>query len=143
MRVVFVCTGNTCRSPMAEGILKNMREDFEVISRGLYVPEETGASFNSIKAMEDMDIDISDHKSKQLTVGDAEDADVIITMTSPHKNTILSSCPQFKGKTFTLSEFAGEEGEVSDPYGMDFSAYKNCAEMIYSLISKVDWSKNV
>ena len=141
MRIVFVCTGNTCRSPMAEGILKKEREDLEVISRGLYVPEEMCASFNSIKVMEDMDIDISNHRSKQLTVGDGEDCDLIITMTASHKNTILSACPDFSGKTFTLAEFAGDDGDVSDPYGGDFSEYKKCADKIYELILKADWSK--
>ena len=140
MRVVFVCTGNTCRSPMAEGILKSLHSDFEVISRGLYVPEEVSASFSSIKAMEQIDIDISNHKSRQLTVGDGEDADLIITMTQGHKKTILDACPDFANKTFTLAEFAGESGDVSDPFGRDDEAYFECAKRIYSLISKADWS---
>ncbi len=141
MQVVFVCTGNTCRSPMAEGILKNYKEDISVLSRGLYVPEEINASFNSIKAMEEMDIDISSHRSKQLTTREAEESDLVITMTQGHKNTILSAYPKFADKTFTLAEYAGDSGDVSDPYGMDFDAYRRCAKRIRELIFKADWKK--
>ena len=141
MRIIFVCTGNTCRSPMAEGILKSIYKDYEVLSRGLYVPEEIGASFFSIKAMQEMDIDISGHKSKQLTVGEAEDCDLVITMTKSHKNIIISSYPKFSDKTFTLSEFAGEEGDVRDPYGMDEDTYRECAKQIMRLILKADFEK--
>ena len=143
MRIIFVCTGNTCRSPMAEGILKSLNKDYEVLSRGLYVPEEISASFFSIKAMEDMDIDISKHKSKQLTVGEAEDCDLIITMTESHKNTIISAYSKFSDKTFTLSEIAGEEGDIKDPYGMDEDAYRECAKQINSLILRADFEKMV
>ncbi len=141
MQIIFVCTGNTCRSPMAEGFLKNVHKDYEVLSRGLYVPEEIGASFFSIKAMKEMDIDISGHKAKQLTVGEAEDCDLIITMTESHKNTIVSAYPKFSDKTFTLSEYAGEEGDVRDPYGMDEVAYRECAKQIRRLILKADFEK--
>ena len=141
MQIIFVCTGNTCRSPMAEGILKSLQNDYEVLSRGLYVPEEIGASFFSIKAMEEMDIDISKHKSKQLTVGEAEDCDLIITMTKSHKDIIVSAYPKFSDKTFTLSEYAGEEGDIRDPYGMDENAYRECAKQIRRLMVKADFEK--
>lgn len=140
MRVVFVCTGNTCRSPMAEGFLKHICDNLEVISRGLYVPFADGASLYSINAMRKYDIDISNHTSSQLTVGDCDDADIIITMTSSHKNTILSAYPKYADKTFTLSEYAGEDGDISDPYGQDFAAYEACAKMIFNLIKKCNWN---
>lgn len=141
MQVIFVCTGNTCRSPMAEGIFKSIYGDDKALSRGLYVPEQISASFNSIKAMEEMDIDISKHRSRQLTVGEAEDCDIIITMTESHKNTIISAYPKFRDKTFTLSEFAGEGGDIKDPYGGDFALYSECAKEIRALILKAEWEK--
>ena len=143
MRVVFVCTGNTCRSPMAEGILKSLHNEIEVCSRGLYVPDESAPSYGSISAMEKMDIDISSHRSKQLTFGDCDDADLIITMTEGHKKTILEACERCKDKTFTLGEFAGEGGDISDPFGRDDDVYYECAKNIYALISKADWGRNL
>jgi len=141
MQVIFVCTGNTCRSPMAEGLLKNLAvEGVEVISRGLFVPEESRASFSSEKAMKSMGIDISSHISKQLTMDEAEKADLILTMTSAHKKTILNANEGFKDKTFTLCEAAGESGEIDDPYGRDDDVYFDCAQHMSYLIEKIDWN---
>ena len=143
MNILFVCTGNTCRSPMAEGILKSLNKDIDVCSRGLYVPDATAPSYGSINAMEKMDIDISSHRSKQLTYADCDDADLIITMTDSHKKTILQACESCSEKTFTLAEFAGEEGDISDPFGRDDNAYYECAKRIYSLILKADWGRKL
>lgn len=142
MQIIFVCTGNTCRSPMAEGILKSKNIDgLYVFSRGLYVPGEQSASFSSEKAMSDMGIDISSHKSKQLTMDEAKRADLILTMTKSHKNTIISADKSFEGKVFTLSEFAGESGDVADPFGYGEDVYFDIAQHIEYLIDKIDWNK--
>ena len=133
MKIILVCSGNTCRSPMAEAIFKRKFHDkAEIISRGLYVPENIHASFNSEKAMDEMGLDIKSHISRQLTVPEAEGADLILTMTKTHKDMILSVCPGMKDKVFTLCEYAGLEGDVPDPYGSDIEEYRRCARKIES-----------
>ena len=131
MQIILVCSGNTCRSPMAEAIFKRkFNGKAEIISRGLYVPEHIHASFNSEKAMSEMGLDIKNHISKQLTIPEAEGADLILTMTKTHKATILSVCPDLKEKVFTLCEYAGIDGNVPDPYGGDIEEYRRCAKKI-------------
>ncbi|AIS51357.1 sugar-phosphate isomerase, RpiB/LacA/LacB family [Thermoanaerobacter kivui] len=142
MKVLFVCTGNTCRSPMAEGLFnaqaKALGKDFKAKSAGVFAPEGFSASQEAIKVLkEDYNIDISNHKSKSLTRQDVEQADLILTMSNSHKRSILMQYPEYSHKVFTIKEFVGLDGEVEDPYGMPIDVYKKTAEELNGLISKV------
>lgn len=132
-KVLFVCTGNTCRSPMAEGIFNNLSEG--AFSRGIYA-EGTAASENAVSVMKKMGIDISKHISTQLTLKDINESDLVLTMTKAHKMAILSACPEAEEKVFTLGEYA-EGGDVSDPYGGNEAVYEACAREIYDYIKKI------
>ena len=118
--IIFVCTGNTCRSPMAEGYLKSKRKDLIVISRGL-TADGLPVAQNSKTVMEKMGIDISHHISKQLTKEEAEGADLIVCMSPSHAQFLT---------------FAGVDEEkirvlgVDDPYGCDLSVYEECRDQI-------------
>src|SRR5690554_6458936 len=101
--ILFVCTGNTCRSPMAAGILKDLLEksqysnkDIEVKSAGISVFQKSGANPKSIKVTKDMGIDITDHTTQALTEELIEKAYLILTMTQSHKKQILIIKPQGK-----------------------------------------------
>ena len=133
MKVLFVCTGNTCRSPMAEGIFNSLSEGAE--SRGLFA---TGArvSENAIKAMEKLGIDISAHISTRLTFADLEESELVLTMTKAHKDAIVSIVPSMDEKVFTLGEYVGGD-DVSDPFGSDEAVYETCAKQLYEYIEKV------
>ncbi len=133
MRVLFVCTGNTCRSPMAEGIFNHLSDG--AISRGIYA-EGTAASENAVKAMAKMGIDISSHVSTQLTVEDVKEADLVLTMTKGHKAVVLNAVPEAKDKVFTLGEYAGGS-DVSDPYGGSEEIYDACAKELYNYIERI------
>lgn len=133
MRVLFVCTGNTCRSPMAEGIYNHLAVGG--ISRGL-MAEGGKASENAIKAMAKMGIDITGHVSRQLTVEDVNESDLVLTMTKMHKMAIVSAVPDAEDKVFTLGEYAGGS-DVTDPYGGDEAVYEECAREIYDYIEKI------
>ncbi|HHY79002.1 MAG TPA: ribose 5-phosphate isomerase B [Thermoanaerobacter sp.] len=142
MKVLFVCTGNTCRSPMAEGLFndkaKAFGKDFEAKSAGVFAPEGFPASQEAIEVLkQDYNIDISNHRSKSLRRQDLEEADLILAMSNSHKQSILSKYPEYSNKVFTIKEFVGLEGEVKDPYGMPIEVYRETARELEDLISKI------
>ncbi len=141
MRVLIVCTGNTCRSPMAEGILKAMilpQDNIEVISGGVFAYEGESASENAVLALKEKGIDISAHAAKNINEDVVLDADLILTMTNAHKQTIIDIFGESAAKkTYTICEYVCDDGDITDPYGADIEIYKMCADRLQSVIGKV------
>ncbi len=151
--ILFVCTGNTCRSIMAEAILKdNIKnsnipdESFTVWSAGIYAQPGEPASFNSREVLMDKwGIDIGGHRARLLKEEDVKKADLILTMTASHKSTVIAIFPQVHDKTYTLREYAedicGKKDEktidVSDPYGEGIQVYEACAQEIRDLVDSI------
>lgn len=150
MNILFVCTGNTCRSPMAEGIFKDMLKEnnithISVYSAGISAFPGEGANEKSIKALRVNGIDISGHKAKQLT--DLIDkATIILTMTLSHKMIIEGYyADKLKNiKVFTLKEFAAlvsgqaiHSLNIEDPYGMSYNMYEKTRDEIEGELNKI------
>ena len=138
-RVLFVCTGNTCRSPMAEGLFESMAKESGLSSSaksaGLFVMPGSRVSQNSVTVMAEQNIDISGHVPTQIDMGMIEESDLILTMSESHKQAILSAAPG--ANVYTLSEYAGEKADISDPFGGSEQIYRECGVQIKDRIEKI------
>lgn len=132
MRVVFVCSGNTCRSPMAEALLKRAlrsrgREDVSVESAGLAATPGAPASWNACLAMKEMGIQLNLHRARPLYEVDLAGA-LVLTMTESQAEYVRMVFPG--GRVETLRGYAGLPGSVEDPYGRPPEAYIETALLI-------------
>lgn len=148
---VLVCTGNTCRSPMAEVLLrKRLAErlgcdmaDLEergviVVSAGTSAAPGGRAAEEAIAAMRERGLDLSQHESQPLDERLVNFADLILTMTRNHRDAIISCFPQAASRTFVLSQ---GRTDVSDPIGGPQELYRRCAEQIDAYLA--EWVKEL
>src|SRR3974390_3203989 len=135
--VLFICTGNVCRSPMAEGIFRAAvrdRGDYRVISAGLGAADGQPPSPYAVQAVKELGIDISGQRSRMLTPELVQQADYIFGMTHSHVDTVMLLYPHAAEKTFLLREFDETldtfEKDISDPIGGSYQVYANCRDQI-------------
>jgi len=135
--VLFVCTGNVCRSPMAEGIFRQAvqgRGDFRVLSAGLGAVDGHPPSSYAVQAVRELGIDISGLRSRMLTPELVSQADYIFGMTHNHIDTVMLLYPQAAEKTFLLREFDDTldffEKDIADPIGGSYDIYLECRDQI-------------
>ncbi len=135
--ILFVCTGNICRSPMAEGLFRHAvkgRGEYRVFSAGVGAIDGQPASAHAVRGLKELGIDISSHRSRMLTSELIEQADYIFGMTHSHVDSVNLLYPHAAEKTFLLREFDDTldifEKDISDPIGGSYDVYLNCRDQI-------------
>jgi len=153
--ILFVCTGNTCRSAMAEGIFKNIlkkrKEDnssFNIISAGISALPGMSSTPEAIKVMTEQGIDISRHIATQVQKDLVKKADLILVMSNTHKDYIKTKFTFAQDKVYLLKEFAqigefkstqktDENYEVVDPLGRPIEFYRIIARELEENLEKI------
>jgi glycine hydroxymethyltransferase len=142
--VLFICTGNICRSPIAEGLFRALtrgRSDIEVASAGVHAARGQPPSEHAIDVCAEAGVDIRGLRSQPLTPSLIERATHIFAMTGAHVETIQMLFPMAAAKTFLLREFevAGSTSwrDVPDPIGLGRDVYNDCAETIKNALPSV------
>ncbi len=139
--ILFVCTGNICRSPMAEGLFRHLvadRSDVQVASAGVNASYGQPPSTYAVEALADLGIDISDQRSQPLTGKLVEEADLIFTMTRGHLDALEAYFPEAADKAFLVREFdpAAHAGDldVPDPIGQSRAVYFRCRDALKKVL---------
>lgn len=143
-KIMFICTGNICRSAMADGLMKKLvkdsNKDIEVYSCGIFAEDGDMPTFNAIEAIKEYDVDLKSHRATNIRDSKIEEMDIILCATISHKNNVISMYPNLKDKVFTIKEYANfdkSDLDIPDPWGYDIETYRFCASTISNCLYKI------
>lgn len=109
-KIMFICTGNICRSAMAHGLMEKLVKDknknVEVYSCGIFADDGDRPTFNAIEAISEYGVDLKNHRATNIRSSKIKDMDIILCATTSHKSNVVNMYPDLKDKIFTIKEFA-------------------------------------
>lgn len=139
--ILAVCTGNICRSPIAEYILRDRLApypEWTVTSAGVFAGDGQPASPESVEVLAEQKIDASRHRSRMLTKDMLDEADHVLVMTESHRSTILAQWPHTADKVHVITEFSvpgSQRDDIADPIGQSTAVYRQTRDQIESAIA--------
>jgi protein-tyrosine phosphatase len=142
-KILFVCTANICRSPMAAGLFQallaqrsgdSLEGEWQVESAGTWASRGLPAARGAAEAMAQRGIDLADHRSKPVAEEDLRNVDLVLTMTAGQREGIVVEFPFAANRVHLLTEMSGRSYDVPDPYGGSQAQYDACAEELEQLI---------
>ena len=135
--LVFVCTGNTCRSPMAEALAREVMPDgWEVSSAGLHASVGDPPTTEAVLAASELGADISGHKVRSMTDALAFSATLLVGMTAVQAAELRRRFPFAAHKVHILGEYGPKPvRDISDPFGGSLADYRQCLRTIKSCIA--------
>ena len=136
-RILVICAGNICRSPMAYMLLKNKFPNLEVKSAGLVAMVDHPADDKAVLCLQRIGLDLSAHRAKQITETDVKSVDLVLTMSHHQQKHLENIMPFAKGKVYRLGHWQNKD--ISDPYNKPQEAFDQAFGLIQTFIQ--DWDK--
>ncbi len=145
MKMMFICTGNICRSAMAHWLMKKKIEEknipnVEIYSSGIFAMPGDVSTEEAIEVMEEYGVDLKQHRATLTRNSNIQEMEIILCMTNSHKQNLIQMYPELKNKIFTLKEYVGitkDGAEIKDPWGYDIVTYRFCAAEIDACLEKL------
>ena len=138
MKIMFICTGNICRSAMAHGLMEkkiaeNNLKNIQVYSCGIHAAIGDTPTYEAKTVMNEYGVDISKHLATNIRYSNIKDMDLILCATNSHKIAVLDMYPELIGKVYTMKEYVNYKRQyhspidIKDPWGYDIDTYRSCA----------------
>ena len=132
-RLLVVCVGNICRSPVAAALLRDVMPAAEIRSAGLAAVQGAGVFALAARVAEEQGLQLPEHNARRLTLADCQWADMILVMERNHLRIVHDMAPYCRGKTFLLGAACGDL-EIPDPYGKGIESFRATHQLLVNSV---------